>query len=56
VPVARLILNLKESMRHGKILDKAIMKELGWKKYGDDANTPDILYMGEDGIKRTKWV
>jgi hypothetical protein len=51
-----LILNLKESIRHSKVLNAAIMKELGWKKYGDDTNTPDVSYMGEDGIKRTKWV
>jgi hypothetical protein len=32
------------------------MKELGWKKYGNDSNTPDVPYMGEEGLKRTKWV
>ena len=32
------------------------MKELGWKIYGDDANTPDMPYMGEEGLKQTKWV
>jgi hypothetical protein len=32
------------------------MKELGWKKYGDDANTPDVPYAGEGELKRTKWV
>jgi hypothetical protein len=50
------MVDLKESICHGKVLDEAIMKELGWKKYGDDTNTPDIPYMGEDGIKKTKWV
>jgi hypothetical protein len=56
VLMARLILNLKKSIHHNKKLDKAIMKELGWKKYGDDADTPNIPYMAEGGLNKTKWV
>jgi len=29
---------------------------IGWKKYGDDANTPDMPYIGEGGLRKTKWV
>jgi hypothetical protein len=56
VPVAWSILNLKESICYDKQVNAAIMKELGWKKYGDDANMPDMPYLGEEGLKRTKWV
>jgi hypothetical protein len=49
-------MNLKKSICHNKAFDEAIMKELGWKKYGDNANTPDVPYMGENRLKRTKWV
>jgi hypothetical protein len=56
VPVARLVLNLKKLLHHNKVLDKAIMKELGWKKYGDNTNTPDVPYIGEGGLRKTKWV
>jgi hypothetical protein len=56
VPVAQSAVNLKQSIHYDKQVNAAIMKELGWKKYGNNANTPDVPYMGEEGLKRTKWV
>jgi hypothetical protein len=57
VPMARSALNLKQSIHYDKHVNAAIMKELGWKKYGDDFDLPDIPYLGEGGgLQRTKWV
>jgi hypothetical protein len=54
MPVARLAVEIRETARYDKQVNAAIMKELGWKRYGDDTNMPDVPYMGEEGLKRTK--
>ena len=56
MPMARSELNLRQSICYDKQVNAAIMKELGWKMYSDDANTPNVPYIGEEGLKRTKWV
>jgi hypothetical protein len=56
MPVARSELNIRQSICYDKQVNAAIMKELGWKKYGDNSSMPDVPYMGEEGLKRTKWV
>ena len=54
--MARQTLGLAQSLRHGKAIDAAIMKELGWKQCGDHADTPNVPYVGERGLTNTKWV
>jgi hypothetical protein len=56
VLVARLPLEIKKKLHYNKQLNAAIMEELGWKEYSNDANIPDVPYMGDEGLKRTKWV
>jgi hypothetical protein len=56
VPVARPVLSTGEASRHRQIINDAIMIELGWKRYGDNANTPDVPYVGEGGLCKSKWV
>jgi hypothetical protein len=56
VPVARSVENLKRSICSDKHINIAIMKELGWKLYSDDTNMPDVSYLKNGGLKRTRWV
>jgi hypothetical protein len=56
VPVAQSILNTDEVLCHGQAINDTIMIELGWKWYGDDANMPDVSYIGEGGLCKSKWV
>jgi hypothetical protein len=56
MPMAWPAVEIRETAHYDKQVNAAIMKELGWKRYGDDANMPDVPYMGEEGLRRTKWV